>query len=86
MHEAECEGFPRVGRAGGCTSRSAFAREMRQCQCRAPARVRAEDVLEHTLLRLQMVVCLAVVVHEAALFELMLFSRPGVTILVADRG
>jgi hypothetical protein len=73
-----------VGRAGGCTVGSAVAKEVRQCL--EPPRARAEDVLEHTLLRLQMPGCLAVVVSEATLFELMLFSRPGVTILVADRG
>jgi hypothetical protein len=73
-----------VGRAGECTARSAVAEEM--CQCLAPPRARAKDALKHTLLRLQTPVGLAVLVREARLFELMLFSRPGVTVRVADRG
>jgi hypothetical protein len=49
-------------------------------------RARAENVLGTRFSRLQILVCLAVVVREAALFELRFFSRPGVTILVAGRG
>jgi hypothetical protein len=74
-----------VGHAGGCPARNAVAERHVSVEHHR-GRERRTYLSTRFFVCLQMPVCPAVVVREAALFELMLFSRPGVTILVADRG